>query len=535
MDSAHANVPAEVVLGKCSHTDLVRGWSGVDVVFSAADGRAWTVPAFMDSNGVCKARFAAPEPGEYGWESRSTENGPGVSKGTLTVDPYQGGNPLYRHGRIGVGESRRYLQHADGTAFFWLADTWWMGLCTRLRWPADYRTLVADRVRKGFSVVQMVAGPLPEFCATTQTWNRQQGNEGGLSWQPEWRGLNPAYYDAADRRIVYLVDQGLVPCIVGMWGYYLPFMGVQKAKEHWRNLIARYAAYPVVWCLAGEARMPTYAFQRNSEQVRKFREIQMDGWTEVARYVKNVDPYHNVLTIHPDANGLEQVHDPSLLDIVMVQTGHGGHHIIPRALSLLNRVLADAPDKPVLNAEPCYEGILGTGWQEVQRFMFWSSICSGACGHTYGAQGIWAMNSRDEPFEVTNCDWGAGYLQDAMHYRGSLQVGLGRRFISQFPFPDFLPLAEPGLTDERPYPFVAGIPGHVRIYYFGADCFDDSLRGMRNLALSVEPGARYDARYFDPRTGVNHGLAPARGDSSGRWRPPPAPSREDWVLLLTRE
>ena len=35
-------------------------------------------------------------------------------------------------------------------------DTWWMGLTQRLRWPEDFQSLAADRVRKGFSVVQIV-------------------------------------------------------------------------------------------------------------------------------------------------------------------------------------------------------------------------------------------------------------------------------------------------------------------------------------------------------------------------------------------
>jgi len=30
------------------------------------------------------------------------------------------------------------------------------------------------------------------------------------------------------------------PCIVGCWGYFMPWMGVEKMKKHWRNLVARY-------------------------------------------------------------------------------------------------------------------------------------------------------------------------------------------------------------------------------------------------------------------------------------------------------
>ena len=51
---------------------------------------------------------------------------------------------------------------------------------------------------------------------------------------------------------------GITPCIVGAWGYFMPWMGVEKVKAHWRYLIARYGAWPVVWCAAGEANLPWY-------------------------------------------------------------------------------------------------------------------------------------------------------------------------------------------------------------------------------------------------------------------------------------
>ena len=48
---------------------------------------------------------------------------------------------------------------------------------------------------------------------------------------------------------------------------------------------------------------------------------------------------------------------------------------------------------PVLVGEVCYEGILEASRQEVERFMFWTSILNGAAGHTYGANGIWQVNT----------------------------------------------------------------------------------------------------------------------------------------------
>ena len=43
-------------------------------------------------------------------------------------------NPLLRHGPIRVAAGSRHLEHADGTPFLWLADTWWMGLCRNRRY-----------------------------------------------------------------------------------------------------------------------------------------------------------------------------------------------------------------------------------------------------------------------------------------------------------------------------------------------------------------------------------------------------------------
>ncbi len=49
---------------------------------------------------------------------------------------------------------------------------------------------------------------------------------------------------------------GLVPDIMGLWGFHVNWLGLEKTKQHWRYLIARYGAYPVVWTLCGEADMP---------------------------------------------------------------------------------------------------------------------------------------------------------------------------------------------------------------------------------------------------------------------------------------
>src|SRR5205085_7383415 len=144
----------------------------------------------------------------------------------------------YTHGALRVSADKRYLEHADGTPFLWLGDTWWMGLTKRLHYPEEFNTLLTDRKKKGFNVVQIVAGLYPDMPA----FDERGANEAGFPWTRDYARINPAYFDAADYRIAYLVDHGIAPCIVGGWGYHLPWLGVEQMKKHWRNLVARYGA-----------------------------------------------------------------------------------------------------------------------------------------------------------------------------------------------------------------------------------------------------------------------------------------------------
>jgi hypothetical protein len=202
-------------------------------------------------------RFAPPAPGEYTFRSLCSDtSNPDLHDqvGRLTARPYSGSNPLLTHGTLGISPDRSYFQYADGTPFLWLGDTWWMGFCKRLDWPASFQALTADRVAKGFSVIQIVAGPLPDMGS----FDERGVNEAGFPWEPEYARINPAYFDMADLRIAWLVRSGLAPCILACWGYYLQIMGERKMKQHWRYLVARWGAYPVIWCLAGEAAMAYY-------------------------------------------------------------------------------------------------------------------------------------------------------------------------------------------------------------------------------------------------------------------------------------
>ena len=509
----------------------------LDVLVTDPDGEERRVPAFWSGESTWRVRYASPKLGTHRWRSECSDtSNPDLHgrEGAVEVVPYSGRNPLMLHGPLRVSESGRHFEHVDGTPFFWLADTWWMGLCERLQWPGDFQTLTSDRVRKGFSVIQTVAGLYPDMG-----WrDPRQVNEAGYPWDEAFNAVEPAYFDHADLRLHHLVRSGLVPCIVACWGYYLPLMGLERMKKHWRNLVARYGAYPVVWCLAGEASMPFYLSTDRENEER----LQMEGWTEMAAYMRAADPYRRPVTIHPSGPGSsrDDVVDTSDLDFIMLQTGHADRVSLPDTLRIVSEEYAAEPVRPVINGEVTYEGLAESNRQEIQRWMFWACVLGGAAGHSYGANGIWQVNHKDAPYGKSpgGQSWGDTAWDDAYVLPGSGQLGLSKRFLERFRWWDLQPrpdwVEHPATPGEPHGAYAAGIPRRLRFVYVPGEV---SARGMRTWRIDmkgIESDVDYRALLFNPVDGSETDLGPVEPDSEGRWRPPwnRAPVFQDWVVVL---
>ena len=503
----------------------------LDVIITHGGGSSWRIPAFWAGDQEWRVRFSPPHSGKYHITTICTDTSDfklhGV-KHSLEATPYQGNNPLFIHGPLRIAGSKRTFEHADGTPFFWLGDTLWMGLCKRMSWPDDYQLLIADRAAKGFTVIQIIAGLYPDMPG----FDERGANEAGFPWERDYSRINPAYFDAADLRICWLVQNGLVPCIIGSWGYYLPLLGINKMKQHWRNLIARWGAYPIVWCLAGEASMPYYL--SNDKEADK--KIQLTGWTEIGRFVREIDPYSRLITIHPNQIGRDQVKDDSVIDFDMLQTGHGGYESVQNTVDCICREYQRIPTMPVLVGEVNYEGIIHGTQDEVQRLTFWSSILSGTAGHTYGANGIWQLNTKEKPYGPSphGGNWGNTPWQDACQLAGSQQLGLARQFLERYRWWEFEPHQE--WVDPAGNPknvralFAAGIPGQVRIIYFYEPTFP--WLDKRISILAIEPDVIYSAFFWDPRTGDEHPIGKIEPDTNYCWQVPLQPTFNDWVLVF---
>lgn len=507
----------------------------VNLHLSDPEGREVVVPAYWAGDQTWRVRFAPRRPGRHTIRTVCTDpSNPDLHGQTdeVDVEEYRGTNPLFRHGPLRPSADRRYLEHADGTPFLWLADTWWMGLCKRLTWPDEFRRLLADRVSKGFSVVQIVAGLYPDMPA----FDPRGANEAGFPWDRDFHRINPAYFDQADLRIAALVEAGIVPCLVGCWGYFVAWMGIERMRRHWRYLVARYNAYPVIWCLAGEATMPYYL----SENRERDRELQRQAWTQLAAYVRAIDPGHHPITVHPTspASARDQLASPAKLDLDLLQTGHADRESLKPTLETIRRAVAQEPRLPVINGEVCYEGIAEASRQEVQRMMFWACVLNGACGHTYGANGIWQLNRRGQPYGPSphGFSWGNTPWEEAYQLPGSTQVGLGKRLLERYRWWRFEPHPEwvdPHFTtDIYALPYAAGIPGEVRLIYFPPATSYLWRRGEGFQAVGLAPGKNHAAFFWDPTNGDEYPLEPFTADARGAWRIPHPPIFQDWVLVI---
>jgi hypothetical protein len=509
----------------------------LDALLTDAEGREVRVPAFWAGGREWHARWSSSRIGRFTFRticSDTNDTGLHNQSGAVEVTPYRGSNPLLRHGPVHLSANRRYFAQADGTPFFWLADSWWHAMSSRLT-MSGFKTLVADRVKRGFNVIQFaVANP-----CDIAPFDDRGGNEAGHAWTKDFGSINPAYWDLTDRRVAYLVEQGLMPSIMGTWGYYLHFMGEEKVKRHWRYVIARYGAYPVAWILCGESRLPWYPLIGKGTDDGYQQTL---AWTRLSKPIAEMNTTRRLFGIHPgpplwfhDAP-YPALADYSAIDVFYGMGGHGGgdeYAQVVRCLKEMADWRAKNRGKPALVGELCWEGMYGGNCGPfVQRIQFWGAVLNGAPGHCYGTDSLWQMNSRQKPFgeSVSGFTWGNWPWEEAMHWPGSTHVSVGKRILEKFewwrfePHPEWLSSTQ-DKDDRALIAAAAGIPGEVRVFYFA--------KKTKQKLLKLEPGVRYTATFISPLDGKEYPLPqPLEADADGSCAAPRGPINQDWVLVL---
>src|SRR3989344_4450056 len=274
-----------------------------------------------------------------------------------------------------LSPSKQYLI-LNRKPFFWLADTWWYGATNRMKWPEPFKSLVLDRKKKGFTVIQIVVGYPPEIDI-----NSEDAKNGGGAPFNETGKINPRYFDETDKKIKYIVENGLIPCIVGGWGHHIDELGVEKIKKLWTEIIARYSHYPAVFCIAGEVdinfglpisqdaqhilkqlyhalpesfrsvvrnvRTP----RRNGRERFSLRE-RTEKWGKIAEFIKKKDRGRHLITAHVSTKDTaDNLFDhPDWLSVNTIQSGHSKDSVEFMVEAVKNS------KKMIIDMEPWYEG-----------------------------------------------------------------------------------------------------------------------------------------------------------------------------------
>ena len=187
---------------------------------------------------------------------------------------------------------------------------------------------------------------------------------------------------------------------------------------------------------------------------------------------------------------------------------------------------------PVVNGEVAYEALSGRIPADVPRLMCWACLLSGAAGHTYGANGIWQLNRKGQPYG--NSPHGGNYgpipWDEAMRLPGSTQVGLAGKLLTSLPFEKLEPQQDwagwqKPTADKFLVPYTAAIPRKLRIIYVPTA---DAI-----VVRKLEPDIRYTVRVFDPLTGKTTEVAPDRDEPADSMTlHSPRGLDHDWVALL---
>lgn len=488
------------------------------VEFTSPSGNKRTLFGFWDGGRSWRVRFSPDQQG--GWAYKTTcsdqsNNGLNNQTGSFQCEKNNSNLSLYRHGELRLSSNKRYIEHNDGTPFFWLADTVWCGpLFADFN---DWQVFLKDRVEKEFTAIQFVM---------TQ-WRMADADAAG---NPAFTGkekvaVNPAFFQRMDKYVDAINDAGLVAVPVLLWairgdenpGYSLPEDQKIVLAEY---MIARYGAHQVIWFLGGDG---NYSGER------------AETWKRIGRTVFNEDQ-HRLATQHVRGRSWigKEFRNEAWFSFIGYQSGHGDDEGTFRWLNQGPPATEwnNKPNLPVINTEPNYEAHNGYKYRKVhndhsvRRAAYWSLLVSPTAGVTYGGQGIWGWHTKVQaPADHISTGLGSPWYI-AKDLPGALSIKYLHQFFKGIEWWRLIPAQEilteqPGKDDASK--FIAAAKSRA------GDLLVAYLPEGGEVTLKTDSLQKgMNARWYHPRTG---GWLDAEKVVKPRQTFKTA-DKNDWVLLI---
>lgn len=402
----------------------------------------------------------------------------------------------WSHGRLIVSENQRYLQHEDGTPFFYMGETGWL-MPERLN-RAEVSYYLSHCRKAGYNVVQVqTVDDVPAINCYGQL-SHPYGYDFKKIDQPGVYG----YWDHMDYIIETAERNGIYIGMVCIWGNLVKdgLMTVDQAKSYGKFLAERYKDAPnIIWIIGGDIR----------------GDVKTAEWDALAEAISKYDP-DRIMTYHPRGRTTSTMffNDREWLDFNMFQSGHrrygqrngDGDYTIDDNTEednwrYVDKSLATQPMKPVLDAEPIYEDIpqglhdiTQPRWNaaDCRRYAYWS-VFAGSCGHAYGHNSI--MQFHRPGMSGSFGPEKAWY--DALKDPGFNQMKYVKNLMLTFPYFDRVPAQEvvKGVQGER-YDRVVATRGKDYILAYNA-----TGRPM-HLDLTTITGAKKKCWWYFPTDGT---------------------------------
>ena len=439
-----------------------------------------------------------------------------------------------------------FLSGADGSPFFWLADTAWQLIQWTTRDECSY--YLQTRARQGYSVIQTVA--LAEFDGV-----KEPTATGLLPFaDSDPRRPNEAFFD----RIVEIVDEaaslGLYVALVATWGDKLtaPWgAGPRLFRNDNLDVAHGYARYlagklrdrtNVLWILGGD-RPPRLSALGHDQQMRMAKETGFPAdqdwtpiWRALAAGLKEGSEATPTIVYHPQggASSSATLHNETWLSMNGMQSGHGSGHDVP-VWNWIAHDYALSPTKPALDLEPNYEDHPYNPWPRWDpatgyfsdhdvRKQVYRSVLAGGCGVTYGHHSIWQFASkRHEVINHAKLDW-----ISALERPASRQVGFLRKLMLSRPYFRRIP-------DQSLIVGDAGSGGlHLQAARDREGTYAFIYFPLIDLPATIDlarlKATHFRAWWYDTRTGIATPVDTPLSRKPQEFRSPPY--GPDWVLVV---
>jgi len=427
---------------------------------------------------------------------------------------------------IRVSDNGHYFVRADGTPFFWQADTAW-SIFNHPK-PADVDFYLDDRAAKGFTVIQGVIA-LWDYTRRTNCDGQLPFINGDLGQ------INEAYYKNVDSVLDKVEAHGMYMAILPYWhknaGDRLGTNGIpEKMQAYCRFLAQRYARRNVFWILGGDSTADGEA----GEKIQHITDLEAKGLIEGAK-AAGVDKI--MISYHPTGRQSSSFwfHDSPWLDFNSIQSGH---FIRTSNFRIVADDFALTPAKPTLDMEPGYENITDSlvrnrtnavriAATDVRRSAY-LAVFAGAAGHSYGCGEVYEFWSPATRGPLPG--WGAGLpWRESLKLPGSSQVQYLRYLIESRPMLDRIPdqslLAEADLPVlERVEATRAEDGSYAFIYTADGKPFQ--------VQTSKLSGEKLVAWWYDPRNGKVKRFGSFIKTDTREFSPPSSGIGHDWVLVL---